>query len=185
MTERQPVVEVPESLLAQYPADSGCLSLALLRREGSVPVELTSHTDRGSAPASLTLAWPRRAGLTTVGTTTPSPQACRGFWETLAVGALSESAGELTVPLATRTRKESVVLVVRVGESRAGRIDAVGGSALAFLSSGIDADLDRLVDAGAESRTPVAVIDLDHSRVEIGFAIAPGGVPIELLRPAV
>lgn len=175
-------VVIPEPVAAGYPAPTRDVATAILRRDGAVPVEVTRHRRSVAPPeGALTVTWPSSTGVTDASSSWDSGDHAAAFWNVLAPDCVHDDNECLTVVLDTPFRTAQLRLTLRRAAPRSGRIDGRGGAALAFVSTSVDADLDLLVSCGAEARSDVGFVHVDGAKVEVAFAIAPGGIPIELV----
>jgi len=167
-------------------------TLALYRRDGSIPIEIIDyeHTSSGHSRYDLkqvpngSLTHPDEAdtasnsvdSLDTVVLETASLSATREFFRTLGLEQRDSQtltfASPLTDPTFVKLREDS--------SAEETYLDTPGYPCLAFVTTDIEAELSRLSDAGYDV-TAVEPIALPERTLEIGFVMGPTGEPVELV----
>jgi membrane-bound inhibitor of C-type lysozyme len=170
-------------------------TLALYRREGSIPIEIIGyeHTSRGHSRYDLKQVPNGRLtqadeddtapdsvdALDTVVLETVSPSATCEFFRTLGLEQSDPRTLTFESPLTDPTFVE-----LREASSASGEtyLDTPGYPCLAFVTTDIEAELARLDKAGYDV-TAVETIALPEKTLEIGFVMGPTGEPVELVFP--
>jgi len=171
-------------------------TLALYRRDGSIPIEIIDYeyTSSGHSRYDLeqvpngSLIHPDESDTTpdsadpldTVVLETPSLSATREFFRTLGLEQKDSQTLAFASPLTDPT-----FVQLREASSASGEayLDTPGYPCLAFVTTDIEAELSRLDEAGYDV-TAVETIALPEKTLEIGFVIGPTGEPVELVSPS-
>lgn len=169
-------------------------ALALYERPGSIPIELIDYGHFVDAPSHFKLPYdafpesesgtqselPGNSTIDTVRVITSSVGASREFWTELGF----ESVGQKSVRFNHATSQDSVTFEFqstgRFPERT--RLDARGFPCVAFVTTSLERDRNRMSNAGYEV-TDVSKINLPHRTMDVTFVIGPDGVPVELLSP--
>jgi hypothetical protein len=144
--------------------------------DGGVAVELTAYG--GEAPAgraAYQLELPRRVSVLA-----SEPEGSRAFW-----GALGfRDAGDRLEVRAMRPEWSLDVALVDRAAHEPTTVDADGCVLVTLLTTGLDADLERLRQAGLLSRlAPPWEESIDGRLLRVAMAEGPSGELIELLQP--
>lgn len=169
-------------------------TLALYRRDGSIPIEIIEyeHTSGGHSRYALkqvpkgSLTHPDETdtvpepvdALDTVVLETTSPSATREFFRTLGL----ERSGPRTLKFESPLTDPVFVELREDSSAEETSLDAPGYPCLAFATTDIEAELSRLSDAGYDV-TAVEPIALPERTLEIGFVVGPTGELVELVSP--
>lgn len=170
-------------------------TLALYRRDGSIPIEIIEyeHTSRGQSRYDLeqgpngSLTQPDEAdtvpdsvdALDTVILETASSSSTCEFFRMLGLEQSDPRTLRFESPLTGPTFVE-----LREASSASGEayLDTPGYPCLAFVTTDIEAELSRLDEVGYDV-TAVETIALPEKTLEIGFVMGPTGEPVELVSP--
>lgn len=170
-------------------------TLALYRKDGSIPIEIIeyAHTSSGHSRYDIeqvpngSLTQPDEddtvpdsvGALDTVVLETASQSATCKFFRTLGLKQSGPRALAFESPLTGPTFVE-----LREASSASGEayLDTPGYPCLAFVTTDIEAELSRLDEAGYDV-TAVETIALPEKTLEIGFVMGPTGELVEILSP--
>lgn len=176
--------------------------LALYKRSGSIPIEIIDYGYTVDGPNQYELPFEvftasencTRLDVTEQHRTpnsksppfdhvyvrTPVLDESRKFWTDLGLmdageGLLRFDSPMMDGPITVELRSSSLA-------PRSALLDGTGFRCLAFVTTSIEEDLNRLSDAGY-STTPVRQIKLPHRLMSLAFVIGPGHEPVELVSP--
>jgi len=169
-------------------------ALALYERPKSIPIEVIDYGYFVDKPSHFELpyegflkpknstrqATPTDSTIDTVRVRTSSIDSSQEFWTTLGL----ESSGENTLQFDDATSQASVTFELRTVDRcpERTRLDASGFPCIAFVTTSLERDRERMSAAGYEV-TDVSEIELPHRTMDVSFIIGPDGVPVELVSP--
>jgi hypothetical protein len=154
---------------------ASCHTLVLLK--GRVPIEIVSH-DTGSVDSAGMLAFDLGDGTVTLRSS--DVERDRAF--------ISKSLPCTTASDGVRFQgllpawNAQIQLVEDKTAPRVQPLDIEGYSCLAFYSTSISDDVQRLVGLGAENATEEFAVELNNRKIGVAMMRSPGGAIIELIK---
>lgn len=185
--------------------------LALYRAPGSIPVEIVDHgpseptrarylpvlgevegpvgPDReperheglGAPVVDVRRGGDARATFDHLVARTSDVDESRSFWEHLGLKGTDEE--RLVLEPVVGDVRLHLVLGADAASDAPTPLDGAGFNCLAFVSSSIHRDRERLVAAGYRA-TPVGAVPFPDKTLQICFAVGPSGEPVELVSPS-
>ena len=148
--------------------------IMLLDGKGLVPLELTCHGE--VTGINQILEWT----LEHISLSVPHVAAISGLLES-ALGFKREHDGLLA--LTSRFPNWGCKLLLKKGVDEMVRLDAAGGTTLAFYSNRIEEDTKKIQNAGAVDQSGVFELDLGERNLLISLMRIPHGPLLELIQP--